>query len=166
MNTQHYIIWDREEVYLVQTSPMYSKKAQEASRSSIVIRELQKGRRFVLIAIILRSFFRRIRQVCARAAIAVTAVDRYIPERERARGKAFVRALHSEHGALHDSICRFANIAKRRELREKVLGVSADTCMLMRGDNRDIPFIVDTGKETGEAGDNGTPDAGVSKGDV
>jgi hypothetical protein len=114
-----------------------------------------------LIAIILNSFFRRIRQVCARATIAVTTIDSNVPKSERARRKTCVCALHSEHGTLHDRIRRFVDIAERCDLWEKVLGVSTDTCMLVRADDRYISVAVDTGKELGESGDDGTPDTAV-----
>jgi hypothetical protein len=100
-----------------------------------------------LIAIILSSFFRRIRQICARATIAVTTVDSNVPKRKGAGRKTCVRALNSEHGTLHDRIRRFADISQRCDLWEEVLGVSTDTCMLVCADDRYIFVAIDTGKE-------------------
>src|SRR6266567_7207051 len=137
---------------------MYSKEGQKSSRCSAGVRKFQQGEGCVLITIILSSFFRRIRQVCARATIAVTTVDSNVPKSERAGRKTCVRALHSEYGTLHDRIRRFADIPQRCDLWEKVLGVSADTCMLVCADDRYISVAVDTGKELGEFGDDGTPD--------
>jgi hypothetical protein len=77
-----------------------------------------------------------------------------------------MRALHSEHGTLHDRIRRFADIAQRCDLWEKVLEVSVDTYMLVRADDRYISVAVDTGKEPGEFGDDGTPDTAVPEGYV
>jgi hypothetical protein len=77
-----------------------------------------------------------------------------------------VRALHGEHGTLHDRTRRFADIAQRCDLWEKVLGVSTGTCMLVRADYRYIFFAVDTGIDARESGDDGTPDAAVPEGYV
>ena len=143
---------------------MHSEEGQKPSRCSAGVRKFQQGEGCVLIAIILSSFFRRIRQVCARAAIAVTTVDSNVPKSEGARRKTCVRALHSEHGTLHDRIGCFADIAQRCNLREKVLGISTDTCVLVRADDRYISIAVDTGKESGEFSDDGTPDTAIPEG--
>jgi hypothetical protein len=145
---------------------MHSKEGQKTSRCSAGVRKFQQGEGCVLIAIILSSFFRRIRQVCARATISVTTVDSNVPKSEGTRRKTCVRALHSEHGTLHDRIRRFVDIAQRCDLWEKVLGVSTGTCVLVRADDRYISVAVDTGKEPGQFGDDGTPDTAVPEGYV
>lgn len=152
--------------YLVYASPVHSKKTQETSRLSTCVRKLQQRQRCVLIAVILRSFFGRIRQICARAAIAVTALDRYISERKGARHKVSVGVPHSGHSTLHNSFRRFGNVAIRCKLGKEVLGVSTYTRMLVRADDGYILFRVDTGIELGEVGKNGTPDASVPEGYV
>jgi hypothetical protein len=145
---------------------MHSKEGQKPSRCSAGVRKFQQGEGCVLIAIILSSFLRRIRQVCARATIAVTTVHSNVLKSEGARRKTCVRALHSEHGTLHDRIRRFADIAQRCDLWEKVLGVPTDTCMLVRADDRYISVAVNTRKELGEFGDDGTPYTAVPEGYV
>ena len=97
------------------------------------------------------------------AEIAVTTVDSNVPKHKGARRKACIRALQSEHGSLHDSIRGFGDVAKRCDLREKILGASADTCMSVRADDRYIAVAVDTGKELGGFGDDGAPDTAISE---
>jgi len=80
--------------------------------------------------------------------------------------KACVRALYSAHSALHDSGRRFGDVAERRDLREKILGVSTHAGVLVRADDGHITFGVDAGIEIGEFGQDGASDAGVPKGYV
>jgi hypothetical protein len=47
--------------YLVEASPVHSKKGQKPSRSFASVRKLQQCQRFVLITAILRPFLGRIR---------------------------------------------------------------------------------------------------------
>lgn len=61
---------------------------------------------------------------------------------------------------------RFGDIAQRCDLWEKVLGVSANTCVLVRANDRYICVAVDTEEEAREVGDDGTPDAAVREGYV
>jgi hypothetical protein len=77
-----------------------------------------------------------------------------------------VRALHSEHSALYDSVSSFGDVARRRDLREKVLGVSTHASMLVRANDGYITFGVDAGIEIGELGQDGASDASVPKGYV
>lgn len=77
-----------------------------------------------------------------------------------------MRAVYSEHSALHDSVRSFGDVAQRRDLREKILGVSTGAGMLVRANDGHITFGVDAGIEIGEVGQDGASDAGVPKGYV
>jgi hypothetical protein len=74
-----------------------------------------------------------------------------------------VGTLYSEHGPLYDSLSRLPDVTPRRDLREKVLDVSANTRVLVRADDSYIPFVINAWEKLRKAGNNGTPDAGVSE---
>ena len=116
-----------------------------------------------MVAIILRTLFRGICQVCVWATIPVSVSNGDIPKPEGAGCKVCVGTLYSEHGPLYDSLSRLTDVAPRRDLREKVLGVSTNTRVLVRADDSDIPFVIDAGKKLSKTGNNGTPDSSVSE---
>ena len=137
-------------------------EAQEAARVAVRVVEAQEREVLVLVVLVQRALRRGVREVRARGAVDVPVEHGRVAEAERAGREAVVRALHGEHGALHDRGGRLVDVPERGDLGEEVLEVAPDAGVLVRRGEGDVVVVVQVRVLVGQRLDDRAADAGVA----